>query len=185
MSYKNSADFARQTGEALRLLRGSIRRMAITLTESAIWRVIGRQGNEPETIDSEQFGGVGFYARPPASGKPEAVVVAVGGAATTAIVATRDEATRAASVGNLAAGETAVYNDKAVIVVKADGSVEIRLVGGAAVPLALKSDLDALRAVFAAWVPVATDGGLALKTAVLAAAPAGWHPVGTTVLKGQ
>lgn len=115
-------------------------------------------------------------------------MAAVGGTKTPAIVATRDEATRKAAVGNLAEGETAVYNDKAVIVLKADGTVEIRLVGGVAIPLATKQDLIDLRTKLLSWTPVAMDGGAALKlilTTWLGPGPVYSWPAGTTVLKGQ
>jgi hypothetical protein len=60
---------------------------------------------------------------------------------------------------------------------------EIRAGGSAA--LALKSDLDDLKASLSAWVPVATDGGAALKTQLTTDGiiGPGW-PVGTTTLKG-
>lgn len=185
MSYHDSGHYARETGEVFRLLRGMLRRVVVTLHNAARWQVTGRQGNNPETFEAEAFAGIGFAARPPANGNPEAIAAAIGGTASTVIIATRDEATRQASVGSLGVGETAVYNDKAVIVIKANGTVEIRLVGGVAVPLATKADLDSLRAIFANWTPVASDGGAALKTAIIAASPLGWHPTGTTVLKGQ
>jgi hypothetical protein len=104
------------------------------------------------------------------------------------LTAFRDEATRQAVAGGLADGETCVYNDKAIIIVKADGTVEIRLAGGVAIALATKADLDKLRANFNSWTPVPNDGGAALKAIMVAAAgilglPT-W-PVGTTVLKAQ
>ena len=127
-------------------------------------------------------------ARPPAGVKPEAIAVSIAGNKATAIVATRDEATRQAVAGDLAEDETAIFNTQALVVVKADGTVEIRLAGGVASPLATKADLDKLRANFSSWTPVANDGGAALK-AVMTAAGGILHgsdwPVGTTVLKGQ
>lgn len=190
MTYRTSEDLAQETSPFRRFVRGMIRRLAITLTAETKWQLLGQRGGQggDETPLVEPFTGIGFYSRPPSSGNPEAVAVAVGGSKTTVIVATRDEATRQAVAGDIAEGETCVYNDKALIVVKADGTVEIRLAGGVAIPLATKADLDKLRANFAAWTPVPNDGGAALKAILVAAGgilglPT-W-PVGTTVLKAQ
>lgn len=63
-----------------------------------------------------------------------------------------------------------------------DGS-EIRLGSdGATDRVALKSDLDALAAKFSAWVPVANDGGAALKTQLTNLLGTGW-PVCSTKVK--
>jgi phage gp45-like len=188
MTWRESSDFGKETGELLRLVRGLIRRMRVTLTTGARWQLLGQRGGAggDETIDVEAFTGIGVYARPPSSGNPEAITAAVGGARTPVIVATRDEATRRAVAGDLAEGETAVYNDKAIVVIKADGTVEIRLVGGVAVPLATKADLDVLRTAISSAAIALGAGGAAdiVAKADLALAPKPW-PVGTTVLKAQ
>jgi phage gp45-like len=195
VTWRGSEDFARETGEVLRLMRGMNRKVAITLTDGAKWQVVGQRGGQggDETLRVEAFTGIGFYSRPPASGNPEAIATAIGGAKTLALVAQRDEATRQAVVGDLAEGETAVYNDKALIVVKADGTVEIRLAGGVALPLATKQDLQILRsAINTAVISVGAGGAATINTAcdVAVAAlvppptPPTW-PIGTTQLKAQ
>lgn len=189
MTWRGSEEFAKQTGALERFVRGMNRRMVVTLTNSARWQLLGQRGGQggDEVIDAEAFTGIGFYSRPPASGKPEVITTAIGGSKTTVIVAARDEATRKA-VAQIAQGETAVYNDKAIIVVKADGTVEIRLVGGVAIALPTLKTLQDLRDSILSWTPVANDGGAALKTklqALFGTGPNFSWPVGTTVLKGQ
>lgn len=187
MTYRTSEDFAQETSVFRRLVRGMIRRVAVTLTDATRWQLLGHRGGSggDETFDAEPFTGIGFYSRPPSSGNPEAVAVAVGGSKTTAIVATRDEATRQAAVGSLAEGETAVYNDKAVIVVKADGTVEIRLVGGGAIKLPTLADYEALRNAFNAHVhATAGTGTPSGPTPVPSVIPVP-VPTGTSVLKAQ
>lgn len=177
-------DLAKVTDPAVARAAGMIRRMVITLSGAkAIWQLTGfRQlDGSNEVVNAEVFSGVGFYARPAASGKPEAIVVMVGDGKVPAVVAVRDEATRAAVAGDLEADETAVFTSQAIVHLKNDGTVEIRSEGGAAVPLATKADLDALRAAIQGAVPVANDGGAALKAAILAAA---WT-TGTAKLKGE
>lgn len=189
MTYRTGEDHARETGDVLRLLRGMVRRMAVTLTSAARWQLLGQRGGVggDETVNVEPFTGIGFYSRPPSSGNPEAVVAAVGGMATSVVVATRDEKTRQAVAGQLAIGETAIYNDKAIIVVKADGSVEIRLTGGVAIPLATKADVAAAVATFNSHTHGGITSGAGFTSSpanalgpIVAAAP-----VGTTVLKAQ
>jgi phage gp45-like len=185
MSYRTAEDFAREAREWWRLLRGQIRRGAVTLTSSTLWQVLGQRGGAggDETWNIEPFTGIGIYARPPSSGNPEAIVVAIGGAKTTAIVATRDEATRKLGAGDLAEGETCVFNDKARIIVKADGTVEIRLHGGVAIPLATLADVQAIRAALDGHSHTYVPGsGTPTTTTANPAVPA---PVGTTVLKAQ
>ncbi len=116
---------------ATREIAGLIRRMAITLTSSAIWQVAGHVllDGKRETRKAENFGGIGIYARPPTGGSPEAIVVFPGGAANAIIVGARDEKTRREvfkAAGDLAAGETAMFTPNAIVVLKADGTVEIR-----------------------------------------------------------
>lgn len=188
MTYRTSEDFAQETSPFRRFVRGMIRRVAVTLTQTARWQVLGQRGGQggDETDEVEPFTGIGFYSRPPRSGNPEAVTAAIGGSKTRAIIATRDEATRQAAVGNLEEGETAVYNDQAVIVVKADGTVEIRLVGGLAVALATKADIDALKSWAATHihnVPGVTAGGATVPSLVPTLAPP--NATGTTVLLAQ
>lgn len=128
MTWRGSKGFADDaTGVIARLLGGLVRRMSVTLSDSTLWQVLGQRDGVggDETIDVENFSGIGFYARPPTSGKPEVVTVAVGGAKVTVVVATRDEATRAAMAGGVNEDETAVFNSSVMILVKADGTIEI------------------------------------------------------------
>lgn len=122
--------------------------MAIDLTEGVLWRVLGflLEGGRREQARVEVFPGIGFYARPPASGKPEAIVLNVGGAEHPVVVATRDEKTRAAAVADVAADESAQFNTAARVHVKADGTIEARTHGGVAIALPTMADIAALKA---------------------------------------
>lgn len=195
MTYRTSEDFAQETSKFRRFVYGMNRRYKVVSTAETKWQVLGQRGGQggDEAPLFEPFTGIGFYSRPPSSGNPEAIGTSIGGAKTTVLVATRDEATRQAVAGDLAEGETCVYNDKALIVVRADGTVEIRLVGGTAIPLATKQDLDILRtAIGTAVISVGAGGAATINTAadVLVAAlvpppvPPTW-PIGTKQLKGQ
>lgn len=148
MTYRSSQDFAQETSAFRRYVYGMIRRFAITLTDTARWQLLGQRGGaggDELLSDVEAFTGIGFYSRPPSSGgKPEAIAVAVGGTRTTVIVAARDEATRQAIAGSIAAGETAMFNPQVILLCKANGTVEIRAGGGAAAPLATLADVQAL-----------------------------------------
>lgn len=128
MTYRLPKDFADESKSIPRLLGGLIRRMAVTISDAARWQLLGQRGGQggDETVEVENFSGIGFYARPPSSGgKPEAIVAAIGGAKAQVIVATRDEATRAAMAGGIDDDETAVYNSHALLLVKADGTIEV------------------------------------------------------------
>lgn len=181
---RSISKLAERTDPLVNRVAGMIRRMAIQTTARALWQLVGYRNPDGtnETMPVEQFGGIGFYARPPASGKPEAIVVMVGGPTSPAIVATRDEATRAAMVGNLESDETAVYSSKAVVLIKADGTVEIRSKTGVAVPLATKADVEALRA----WAAAHTHAVNLTPTPLAIPSPA-LPPLvtGTTKLRGE
>lgn len=136
MTYLKSEDFARtDSGPLERFVRGMIRRMAITATEvtKSKWRMLGQRSGAAgdETPDLEIYPGIGFYSRPPSSGKPEAITNSYGSSRTTAIVATRDEATRQASAGDLQPDEATVFNTLARLIVRADGTVQIVPITGA------------------------------------------------------
>lgn len=185
MTYRTGEDHAKETGDVLRLLRGMVRRMVVTLTSAARWQLLGQRGGVggDETVQLEPFTGIGFYSRPPSSGNPEAAVAAIGGTATSVVVATRDEKTRQAVAGDLQEGETAVYNDKAIIIVKADSTVEIRLVGGVAIALPTLADVQAIRNALNGHTHTYIPGtGSPTLTTVNPVVPA---PSGTTVLKAQ
>lgn len=180
--------------EIARDAAGRIRRFVLGVTSRALWQIIGHTllDGTVETENAEVFTGIGFYARPPSSGgNPEAIVVYPGGAGNPVIVAARDEKTRQA-VAQLEADETAVFTSKAMIAIKADGTVEIRTVDGTAAALATKNDLAVLRqAATTAVIAVGAGGAAAIFTAadaLLAAAvpPTGptW-PDGTKTLKAE
>lgn len=111
---------------------GLVRRMAVKLTSGAFWQTLGHLllDNTQEVRGAEVFSGIGFYARPKADHRAEAIVVFPGGAANPIIVATRDEDARKA-VAQLGADETAMFNSQTIIVVKGS-TVEIRTAGGTA-----------------------------------------------------
>lgn len=168
---------------------GAIRRMAITLTAKALWQLTGfslGDGNQ-ETFNAEAFGGIGFYARPPASGKPEAIAVSVGGAKTMVIIGVRDEATRSSVAGSIDQDEAMMFGSQAVVYVKKDGTVEIRTPSGVAFPLALKSDVASLATTFNAHTHpfVGVTAGSPGTTATILPANVALPPTGTSVLKGQ
>lgn len=185
---KSPRDLAGDTDPLLQQLRGMVRRFAITLTSKALWQLAGfRQADgSTETRQVEVFSGIGFYARPPSSGSPEAIAVMVGDASVPMIVATRDEKTRAAVAGNVQPGETAMFTPLAIVYMKSDGTIEVRSVSGTAKPLAVNAELAGLISVLDGWTPVPNDGGAALKTAFSAykLAHPGW-PLGTQKIKGE
>lgn len=201
MTYRKSEDFAEETSAFRRFVRGMIRRVAVTLTQTAKWQVLGQVGGAggDETFEAEPFTGIGFYSRPPSSGNPEAVAVAIAGSKTTAVIATRDEATRQAMVGNLGDGETAMFNDKVKLVAKNNGTLVAVLPNGVELELALKLDLTILRSAMASAtiaagagganpIVIAADGLATTACATLTPprtpATPPW-PIGTAVLKGQ
>ncbi len=172
---------------------GKIRRMI--LTTKVLWQLRGftLPGADPEVFPAEPFTGIGIYARPPAGSKPEAIVVNVGGATAPVIIAVRDEQTRAAAAGNIAAGETMVYTPLAMLYLKSDGTIEARSLTGTAGELATKQDLAILRAALdTAVIALGANGaaavGVAMDVAVAALpvppAPPTW-PIGTKKLKGE
>lgn len=133
MSTDNTSQESRaETSTLRREIKGAIRRMAVTLTSGTFWQVAGHLLLDPtkrETREAEVFSGIGFYARPKAGHNTDALVVYPGGAANPVIVATRDEAARK-TMATLAEDETAMFNSRAGAVVRANGTVEIRAVGG-------------------------------------------------------
>jgi phage gp45-like len=153
---------ARQTIKSLRDrsskpvndLRNLVRHYVVTKAAGAVWKLLGLidgDGNE-EKEDAPIFPGIGIWARPPSSGKPEAVVNLVGASTgNPAIVATRDEKTRAAldqALGGIKAGETTTYGEKSVVYHKADGTIEARSWDGTAKRLLTEDDFEA----FKSWV---------------------------------
>lgn len=177
--------------------RNAIRRFVVKLTDAAIWQLAGvRTPDGIETRRAEVFGGIGIAARPPAGNESEAIGVMVGDANTPVVIAIRDEKTRAAVAGALGVDETMLFNTTALMLIKSDGTIEARSVGGAAVALATKADVQALRDYVRNQFSTATghihatpSGPTTTITTVNAAGSAPTHappsPSGTTVLKGE
>lgn len=148
---RSLADLDRSTDPLVTYVKSMVRRMTITLTGTAgalkaLWQVTGVDlPSGTETTKAENYsGGIGLAARPPASNKPQAIVLMVGDAGAPVIVAAVDRATRDVVAGALKADETMLHNSKAFVHVKDDGTIEARSKLGVAVPLATKADVDAL-----------------------------------------
>lgn len=111
---------------------GAVRRMAISFTQNVLWQLAGVRSYDgsQETRQVEPFSGIGFYSRPSSSGAPEAIAVMVGDANAPVIVATRDEKTRAASAGDLAPDESAMFTTTARVRIAANGTVILCAIGG-------------------------------------------------------
>jgi phage gp45-like len=167
-------DFANAIGEFRRTMRGLVRRVKVDLTDAGgFWRVLGHTLFDPtdrEGRDVANYPGIGIAARPPVDAGAEAIVVNVGGQNNPAIVATRDEATRA-KVDDVATDETAIYNSSARVHVKVDGSIEARTHAGTASQLVTMDDFNAL-------IGILNGAGTGAATAIPAAIAAyqGAHP---------
>lgn len=177
-----------ETAPTRRRNDGLIRRMPIGLTSGVPWRVTGHlliDGRTREFHDAEVFSGIGFYARPKSQANAEAIVVFPGDdAQNPIIIATRDEAARRA-IASLETDSTAMFNTLSIILIKKDGTVEIRAAGGTATKLPTLADYNALRNAFNAHVhPTAGTGPPSPPTAVPGVIPAP-TPAGTQVLKVQ
>jgi len=120
-------DFRGPAREMAVELRGMVRRLAVGVARSSgLWQLLGYvgAGGERETFpDVEVYSGIGFGARPPASGTaPEVIVVNVGGRpGHPVVVATRDKGSEV----SLEEDETAVWTTQSVIHIKASGEVWI------------------------------------------------------------
>lgn len=180
------ADFAQEIGSFRRELRGLVRRMVVNLTDAGVWRVLGHALISPtdrEGRDVENYPGIGFAARPPA-GLGEAIVIQVGGANNPAIVASRDEATRA-NVADLIADEAVMYNSTVRVHMKADGTVEIGTHGGTMKRLAFLEDVQAVRDDLHEHEHSYVGGGTGSGTLVTTGGPSVTAPVGTSKLKAE
>lgn len=178
-----------RTSQVYLRLRGLARRVVLSLTNNdGIWQALGYRGvdelgedAEGEKFVAEVFPGLGFYARPKRGAKPEAVIIHIGAESNhPVIIATRDKAAQVV----LNEDETAVFNSQSVVLIKADGTVEVRDRSGVAVPLALKADVDALRT----WLATHTHSGVTTGTGSSAVpVQAGTLPnaAGTSKLRGQ
>jgi hypothetical protein len=128
MKRHTAENYATANDPLWRRLAGQIRKVAVDTTSRMKWKVLGYllSESERESFETEVFPGIGFYARPSSSGKPESIVLFVGGAGNPAMVASRDEKTRKAMAGELAADETAMFNSQAIITIRADGTILIK-----------------------------------------------------------
>lgn len=184
---RTSKEFREATDPSALKALGALRRMAISLTARALWQLAGFKlpDGGQEAFNAEPFTGIGIAARPPANGAPEAIVVMIGGARSPAIIAVRDEKTRAAIAGALAQDETATFNSKSIFVHKADGTMEARSANGTPAELSHNADLAKLVSILSG-----VTGGVGAGDAAIAALQTylGTHlnfPVGTTKLKGE
>lgn len=161
-----------------------IRRLAVAASPGGLWQVVAG-GDESPLTDVPLFQGVGISARPSAdSGGAEAIVVKVGGDQRhPVIVATRDESVRL----DVEEDETAIYNSGSVVLIKADGTVEVRSRGGSAQALATKADVDALQTAVDAHIHTTTATVGAGATPGVISPPVEPMPsaTGTQKLKGE
>lgn len=181
-----------------RATAGLVRRMVATVTRKvASWQVKGHTllDGMPEVRDPESFQGVGFASRPREGASAETIVVFPGASAEQPIIVAARElgAFKAAFPDGIEADSTAIYTSGAWIVIKANGSIEIRAkaggtvsigAGGIPAELATKADLAQLKAAIAGAAVVAGDGGAAFKVNIGTALGLAW-PHGTTVLKAE
>jgi phage gp45-like len=113
-------------------VRGMVRRMYVTRTDKGTWQLTGvplpddKGGMTAEVRNAEVFSGIGFYSRAPKTGSPEVIVLSLGADAGAPVaIATRDEQTRAAIAGDIAEDETALFNSKALLLARANGTIEV------------------------------------------------------------
>ncbi|HEY6179067.1 MAG TPA: hypothetical protein VIX73_31655 [Kofleriaceae bacterium] len=188
-----SKDWRNFTSTQMRQLAGTVRRMAVGVTNvlsgvgtttASFWQVVGHlllDNTTRETADAEVFSGVGFYARPPAGANAEAIVAFPGGPSNPVVVASRDEATRKKSVGAANQDETYVYNSQVVLRLSNSGLIQAFLIGGPTpVALALLSDVQGVVSAYNGHTH-AVAGGTAAAVVPTQRAPA---PVGSSVLRG-
>jgi phage gp45-like len=178
----------RQSGTAVRI--GSLVRRLVVKAATAVnrWQLAGHvddEGNEEPFESVPVYQQVGFVSRPKAgTGKTKAILVAAGGSARAVAVIASDDPTGKPALDH---DETAIFNSLVRVICTDDGTVLIDN-GSGAVPLALKSDVEALRTAFNAHTHVASVPitGPAGTTAVAMVAPsAAPAVVGTSVLKGK
>ena len=171
----STARHAQATDPFRNALRALVRRVTVKRASAVLWQIVDAAR---DVVSREVFYGVGICSLPPTSGKPEAILINVGGADAPVIIATRDEKTRAAVVPtDLKAGETVIYSEGVIVYLKKDG-VEIRTPNGVAKSLATKDDVKAL----ADFVNTLFVGGTGSAVIPANTVP---RPAGTTILKGQ
>jgi len=184
-------DLRARNGRSETRLRGLVRRMLITASD-ALWKVAGHEdayGNA-ENDELEAFTRVGFYSRPAAGARAEAIVVKVGGeSGHPVLIASRDQdliRAIADAVGGFGEDEAAIFNSSALVRCR-DGIVEACSPGGTAVALATKADVEALRATFNTHTHPcsATTGGGGSLGVTSAPDTLASPPAGTSVLRGE
>lgn len=172
---------------------GMVRRMTPTITSGSTWQLTGHLllENNRETIEAENLSGIGFFARPKAGHRCDAIVVYPGGPSNPIIIATRDEDARKA-VAELSEDETAAFNSTTIVLIKG-GTVEIRLAGGTALKLPTLADhqdvVNKLNDVISkfnnAHLPVVGGGGGTAGPPAVPVVGTAPNPTGTAVLKAQ
>lgn len=199
MSGPTVKELAQSAGPRVTKLHGLVRRMAISISKQIhAWQVTGvRMLGGDEVFRADLFSGVGRLARPPLTGKPEAIVVmASGGADGAALVGTRDMKTAIAVLREvtgrdyLEPGESLTFTAPAggaVIHMRADGTTEVRSSTGTAVELATKADVQQLRNELQLHTHTYAlpETLAAVQPGITGAGPALTAPTGTTKLKGE
>jgi phage gp45-like len=191
-SSNTSKDWRQLTSTEARRLAGTVRRMAVSVTNvlagvgtttASFWQVVGHlllDNTTKETADAEVFSGVGFYARPPAGANAEAIVAFPGGPSNPVVVASRDEATRKKVAGDAGQDETWVFNSQVALRLTNSGLIQAFLVGGPTpVKLALQSDVDGVITAHNGHTHTDPQGGVTGPANTTAPAS-----VGSSVLRG-
>ncbi len=186
MSYRHLQDLKKQYYDPMtRRLRALLSWRRLDLDESTGDRAtaLGREDETGavETDEMDVLAPVGIIARPEANVTVEALVGFVGADGDHPVVLnTLDHGRRAIidAVG-LDADETVVYTQQAILKITADGTVEIRSIGGTAVQLATKADVAALKAHFDQHKHAGAFGGTGSAPA-LTTAPT-QNPLGTPI----
>lgn len=168
-------------------VRGAVVLTIASLSRSAIQSLRGEAlpDEELEVLLAQHYG---FRSCPPA-GQRVVLVQCLGRSGPMVAVAGMDPN----APTDLEEGEVAVYGPTGSrVLIKLDGSIEVtgsevRLGSASAVdPVALATAVNAqlgqLSTAFTNWVPVPTDGGAALKTALTALQATGW-PASTAATK--
>ncbi len=189
----DSRDLAERVSPEARGARGAIRRMLIRFTDKVRWQLAGHKvDGVVESPPAEPFTGIGFYARPVEGGNAEAILASIGDAQHAVIIATRDEDLRKLWADVLDKPDlAAMFNRSTIILINADGTVEIRSRGGTAVELAKASEVQALASAFYAHIHAAAGSPTTAPIADFSLPDPPGLPLvnpgqpGTTVLKGE
>lgn len=182
---RTTTDHRDDTGVAMRILRGLVRRVTVAIAESSIWQLEGFR-DVGEAFMAEVFQGVGIWARPATGAPTEAVVVNVGGDADAPIaIALRDMETQSI-VADAEPDTTVTYNSVVGVRHLPDGTIEARSHGGTAGRLMTLDDGLAMHA----WIlehvyPLVLAAAAAAMPPVIPPPGPPGAPTGTTVLKGE